>query len=105
MASAQHGILDHPVLVGLTHGLGAAADAELAMDVRQVVLDRLLGEPELACHPLVRLTSCERAKDFDLSRRQIPRRLHRSGGTAVRARVRASAVSSARASASSAVNR
>src|SRR3954452_9832989 len=66
---AQHGVLDHPLLVGLTHGPGAAVDAELAIDVRQVVLDRLLGEPELACHLLVRLASREGTKDFGLSRR------------------------------------
>src|SRR4051812_36009313 len=59
---AQHGVLDHPLLVGLTHGPGAAVDAELAIDVRQVVLDRLLGEPELACHLLVRLASREGTK-------------------------------------------
>src|SRR3954466_2362296 len=54
--------------VGVVHGLGAAPPAELAADVRQVELDRRLGEPELLRDLLVRTAGAERRQDPELAR-------------------------------------
>src|SRR5438874_1697602 len=58
------------VLVGEPGRLGPAADAELSIDVRQVVLDRLLAEPELARDLLVRASGCDLFENLALTRRQ-----------------------------------
>src|SRR5205085_3567654 len=49
---------------------GATADSQLAVDVRQVVLDRLLAEPELSSDLLVRATHRDTGEDLPLASRQ-----------------------------------
>jgi alpha-1,2-mannosyltransferase len=46
-SSGDHELVGEPVLVRVPRRLGAVLDAELAVDVRQVELHRLLGDPEL----------------------------------------------------------
>src|SRR5204863_7097880 len=58
------------VLGGEPGRLGPAADAELSIDVRQVVLDRLLAEPELAGDLLVRAAGGDLFENLALSRSQ-----------------------------------
>ena len=48
-------------------GFGAVGDAELAIDVRQVELDGLLGDPELLADRLVGEPACDRPEDFRLA--------------------------------------
>src|ERR687884_1803356 len=52
--------LDEPVLVGDARRLRAVLDAELPVDVREVELHRLLGDPELVADLLVREAAGER---------------------------------------------
>src|SRR5919206_1768170 len=54
-------LVGEPVLVRVAGRLGAVLDAELAVDVRQVELHRLLGDPELLADRGVREAAGERA--------------------------------------------
>ena len=58
---------DQAVLVGEARGLGPVRHAELAVDVRQVELDGLLGDPELLADRLVRKASRDRRQDRGLA--------------------------------------
>jgi hypothetical protein len=69
-------MLDEPVLVRVAHGLGAVVDAELAVDVRQVELDRLFRQEQLLRDLLVREPRLERLQDGQLALTQL-------GGVAV----------------------
>src|ERR671934_271434 len=53
-SSGDGELFDEPVLVRVPRRLGPVLDAELAVDVRQVELHRLLGDPELLADLLVR---------------------------------------------------
>ena len=59
--SGDRELFDEPVLVSVPRRLGAVLDAELAVDVRQVELHRLLGDPELLADRGVREAPGERA--------------------------------------------
>src|SRR3954470_10287897 len=59
--------LDEPVLVCESSGLGAVRDAELAIDVREVELDRLLRHPQLFADRLVREAAREGREDRGLA--------------------------------------
>src|SRR3954452_14937743 len=59
--------LDQPVLVREAGGLGAVRHAELAIDVREVELDRLLSHPQLLADRLVREAAREGSEDRGLS--------------------------------------
>ena len=76
--------LDEALLVGVARGLGAVGDVELAVDVRQVELDRLRGDPELLRDRGVRLALRERGQDRELAGGQ-------AGGLARRSRCVSSA--------------
>src|SRR5215210_5814931 len=58
---------DEVVHVGVARRLRAVADAELAVQVREVELDRLLGHPQLAGDPLVREPLGGQAEDLALA--------------------------------------
>ena len=58
--------------------LGAVRDAELAIDVRQVELDGLLGHPELAPDPSIGHPVGYEAQDLELAPRQLLLRLLRA---------------------------
>ena len=96
------GALDQAELVGLAHRVGAVLGAELAVDVRQVELHRLLRDPQLLRDLVVRLPARELGEDRDLAvgeagrlgaarrralllRRPSRRRCRRSPGVAWRA--------------------
>src|SRR3954471_1817150 len=66
--------LDEPVLVREASGLGAVRDAELAIDVREVELDRLFRHPQLLADRLVREAAREGGEDRGLA-------LGEAGGT------------------------
>src|SRR5262245_32629827 len=55
------------VLEGVARGFGAVRDPELAIDVRQVELDRLLGDPELFRDRLVRQAPRDGPQDHQLA--------------------------------------
>src|SRR5947209_12811786 len=59
--------LDQPVLIREARGLGAVRDAELAVDVREVELDRLFRDPELLADCLVRESAGKSGKDRGLA--------------------------------------
>ena len=59
--------LDEALLVGVAGGLGAVRDVQLAVDVRQVELDGLRGDPELLGDRGVRLALRERGQDRELA--------------------------------------
>src|SRR5215210_5327239 len=61
---------DEVVHVGVARRLRAVADAELAVQVREVELDRLLGHPELAGDPPVRGAGRDHAEDLQLAARE-----------------------------------
>src|SRR5690242_14275174 len=65
---ARPGVPSEPVVVGEPGSLGTAANAEFPIDVRQVVLDRLLAKPELARDLLVRATCGDPLEDLLLAR-------------------------------------
>src|SRR5438270_2888068 len=62
-----HGRLEQPVLMRPAARLGSVGDAELAIDVREVKLDRLLGHPQLSRHPAVRQTPGNEPQDLTLA--------------------------------------
>src|SRR5690348_8984303 len=64
---AGPGVAGKAVVVGEPGSLGPAADAELSVDVRQVVLDRLLAEPELTGDLLVRAARRDALQDLALA--------------------------------------
>src|SRR6266700_8163200 len=66
--------LDEPVLVREASSLGAIRDAELAIDVREVELDRLFRHPQLLADRLVREAAREGGEDRGLA-------LGETGGT------------------------
>src|SRR6266478_2235579 len=70
-------VLDEALLECVAGGLGPVRDFELAVDVRQVELDGLLGDPELLCDRLVRQASRHGAHDDELALGQ-PRLLRRA---------------------------
>src|SRR5262245_14822903 len=59
--------LDQPVLVGETRCLGPVLHAELAVDVREVELDRLRRDPELLRDLVVGEPARERLQDRELA--------------------------------------
>src|SRR6478735_7990940 len=59
--------LDEPVLVREASGLGAIRDAELAIDVGEVELDRLFRHPQLLADRLVREAAREGGEDRGLA--------------------------------------
>src|SRR4029077_2839442 len=59
--------LDEPVLVREAGRLGAVRDAELAIDVREVELDRLFRHPQLLADRLVREATREGREDRSLA--------------------------------------
>ena len=59
------------VLEGVADGAAAVADAELAVDVREVELDRVLGHPQLGADRLGRLAARDRSEDRRLARGQL----------------------------------
>src|SRR5258708_29855000 len=58
---------DKPLLVGVASSLSPVGNTELPIDVRQVELDGLLGDPELLGDLLVREAACERPEDDSLT--------------------------------------
>src|SRR5436190_1990732 len=58
------------VLVGVADRAAAVGDAELAVDVREMELDGVLAQPELAADRLRRLPVCDSREDFALALRQ-----------------------------------
>src|SRR5262245_31071768 len=62
--------LDQAVLERMGDGLRAVEHVELAEDVGEVELDRLLGEPQLAADLLVRQAARRALQDLDLLRAQ-----------------------------------
>src|SRR6185503_4520379 len=65
--------LDEPVLVREARGLGAIRDAELAIDVREVELDRLFRHPQLLADRLVRESARKGGEDRGLALGQTGR--------------------------------
>src|ERR1700675_1049066 len=61
---AQESVACEAVVVRESGRLGAASDVELAVDVRQVVLDRLLAEPEVGGDLLVRTARGDLLQDL-----------------------------------------
>src|SRR3954454_13771156 len=59
--------LDEPVLVCEAGSLGAVRHAELAIDVREVELDRLFRHPQLLADPLAREAAREGGEDCGLA--------------------------------------
>src|SRR5947209_3616398 len=59
------------VLVGVAHGGAAVGDAELAVDVGEVELDRVLAEPQVLAYRLGRATVGDSAQDRGLARREL----------------------------------
>src|SRR4051794_28148669 len=59
--------VDQPLLVGVPRRLGSVGNTELAIDVRQVELDGLLGDPEFLRDLLVGETACECPEDDSLT--------------------------------------
>ena len=57
--------------LGPAGGLGAVRDVELAVDVGEVELDRLLGDPELLGELGVRVPLCDEPEDLELAARQL----------------------------------
>src|SRR3954447_11994870 len=65
---------DETVLHRIDRGLRAVGEAELAEDVRDVRLDRALGDAELERDRLVRSPARELGEDLELARREgVPR--------------------------------
>ena len=63
-------VVDDAALVGEPDGFRAVRRVQLAVDVRQVELDRLLGDEELFADRLIREPAGECLNDPDLARRQ-----------------------------------
>jgi hypothetical protein len=61
------GTIDEPVLERVARGLRPVRDAELAVDVRQVELHRLLRDPELLADRVVREAAGEGPQDRRLA--------------------------------------
>src|SRR2546430_8942605 len=59
------------VLVGVAHGGAAVGDAELAVDVGEVELDRVLAQPQVMAYRLGRATVGDSAQDRGLARREL----------------------------------
>src|SRR5205823_9121184 len=66
LVCARPGTTRKPVVVGEPGSLGAAADTELAVDVRQVVFDRLLTEPEFRGDLFIRTARRDAFQDLAL---------------------------------------
>src|SRR6478609_11353676 len=64
---------DKTLLVGVTRGFSPVGYTELPIDVRQVELDGLLGDPELFGDLLVREAARERPEDDCLTTREAGR--------------------------------
>src|SRR5262249_62248244 len=60
-------------------GLRPVGHAELAVDVRQVELDRLLRNEELTGEPAVRRPRCDESKQLELALREAERGVRRLG--------------------------
>src|SRR5207244_13417900 len=69
-AAEADAVLDEAVLERVPRGFRAVCDAKLPVDVRQVELHGLLGDPELFRDRLVRQTAGNGAKDDELAFRE-----------------------------------
>src|SRR5437667_12485302 len=67
LVRVERTVLDEPVLVRVARRLGAIRHAELAIDVRQVELHGLLGDPELLRDCFVGEAAGDGADDHELS--------------------------------------
>src|SRR3954468_5844114 len=73
-ARGDFAVVQQPVLARPAAGAGAVADLELAIDVREVELDRLICHPQLLRHLAVREPVRYESEDLQLARGEERRR-------------------------------
>src|SRR5688572_13683354 len=78
LSAAMNSGLEQPVLERVAHEVGAGREAELALDVRAVCLDRPHAEEELLADLGIGVPEGDQAQDLDLPRAEVVR--HLGGG-------------------------